>query len=129
MGIIISIIIVTYNRAGALNRALESLKNVNFNSNNMEILVADNSNNEDTEKLIYEKYKDVRYYKMPTNLGVCVPRNNMAEKANGKYIYFMDDDAWVSKDVFDNIVDILESSKNYGLFRLKHILLKMTELF
>lgn len=111
MGIIISIIIVTYNRAGALNRALESLKNVNFNSNNMEILVADNSNNEDTEKLIYEKYKDVRYYKMPTNLGVCVPRNNMAEKANGKYIYFMDDDAWVSKDVFDNIVDILESSK------------------
>lgn len=111
MEIIISIIIVTYNRAYALNRALDSLKNINFNLNNIEILVADNSDNGDTEKLIREQYEDVRYYKMDTNLGVCVPRNKMAEIANGKYIYFMDDDAWVTKDVFDNIVDILENSK------------------
>ena len=105
---VISVIVVTMNRVKMLDKGLESLMQCRKEGWEIEILVADNSDNHISEKLNKNKYPSVDYIYMNGNKGVTIPRNEAVKRAKGDYLYFMDDDAWVSPNIFDASVEILE---------------------
>ena len=91
---LISVVIPTYKRINELERAIISVINQTYK--NLEIIVVDdNANFPDVrEKVdsIIKKYPQIKYFKNEQNLGGALTRNVGIEKANGKYIAFLDDD-------------------------------------
>ena len=98
---IISIIINCYNGAEYLEETLQSAKNQSFQD--FEVIFWDNHSS-DRSKSIFSEIKDERfsYYLSPTHTKLYKARNLALEKANGKYICFLDTDDMMSKDRLKN---------------------------
>ena len=90
----LTVIIPTFNRAYTLRRAIDSVLAQTVTS--LEIMVVDDGSTDGTAQLIARYYPDVIYI-YQCNQGVSVARNCGIERAQGRYIAFLDsDDAWVS---------------------------------
>lgn len=91
----ISVVIPTYNRAGSIKGAIESVLVQTYPV--YEVIVADDCSQDDTEEIVKSIEDDrVRYYRLPENKGAGGARNFGVSKAKGEYIAFHDsDDAWV----------------------------------
>ena len=81
-------IIPTYNRAGSLCRAIESV--IQQTHPALEIIVVDDGSTDNTVDLV-KKYPNVRYY-YQVNQGVSSARNRGAEEAIGDWLIFLDSD-------------------------------------
>lgn len=90
-----SVIIPTFNRAAALDRALHSLVQQSYK--NFEVLVSDDGSSDDTE-LVVSKYQNIlkiHYIWNPNWGGPARPRNAAAMRAQGEWLCFLDaDDSW-----------------------------------
>lgn len=94
---LVSILIPTYNRPKYFRLALDSALNQTYQ--NIEIIVGDDSTNNETEELIrkyyLKKYSNIKYYHNEKNLGQFDNDIKLFDMAKGKYINFlMDDDAF-----------------------------------
>jgi glycosyltransferase involved in cell wall biosynthesis len=93
---LVSILIPTYNRPAFFKIALESALNQTYK--NIEIIIGDDSTNEQTQQLIQPylvKYSNIKYFYNNGPLGDFGYNNfkNIFEKSHGEYInYLMDDD-------------------------------------
>ncbi|PHG57694.1 glycosyltransferase family 2 protein [Bacillus toyonensis] len=90
---LVSVLIPTYNRPTYFEIALESAINQTYK--NIEIIIADDSTNNETYDCIQpylKKYNNIFYYKNSTVIGG--PHNfiNAYEKSNGEYVNFLMDD-------------------------------------
>ncbi|MGH0791965.1 glycosyltransferase family 2 protein [Bacillus cereus] len=90
---LVSILIPTYNRPTYFEITLESAINQTYK--NIEIIVTDDSTNNETYNCIQpylKKYNNIFYYKNSTVIGG--PHNfiNAYEKSNGEYVNFLMDD-------------------------------------
>ncbi|OVE67767.1 hypothetical protein CCS79_12485 [Clostridium diolis] len=94
---LISVVITTYNRPiKVIKRALDSVLQQSYK--NIEVFLVNDSPlnielSNSIEKWI-ESYKDdrIKYIIHEKNMGACQARNTGAERANGMYIAFLDDD-------------------------------------
>lgn|GEM_PF-1744493 len=93
---LVSILIPTYNRPALFEQALKSAVNQTYT--NLEIIVCDNSDNDETAQIV-KAYKAmphgsiIRYYKNKQNKGPIANQHQCLAYAKGKYInYLMDDD-------------------------------------
>lgn len=97
----ISIAVITWNRSQQLVEALESCFACIL-PQNTEFIIIDNASTDNTEQVINSLFKrfDYTYYyeKMKENLGVGKGRNYAYLKSHGKYVYFLDDDAYITND-------------------------------
>jgi glycosyltransferase involved in cell wall biosynthesis len=86
----ISAIIITFNRADFLKKAIESV--LNQTNPNFELLILDNSSTDNTEEIVKSfRDKRVRYIKhQPLNISQA--RNLGLKESKGDYIAFLDDD-------------------------------------
>jgi glycosyltransferase involved in cell wall biosynthesis len=95
---IVTVIITTYNRAGSISEAVDSVLAQTFTD--FELLVVDNGSTDNTREVI-GRFKDdrVKYIYNETPSGSCaMPRNIGARTAAGQYIAFLDDDdIWYPK--------------------------------
>lgn len=101
----ITIIIPTYNRAGLISQAIDSVLVQTYK--NWELIVVDDASTDTTEKIV-KKYIDqdsatgknrIRYIKNETNLGISKTRNHGLREARGKYIAMLDsDDVWLDPE-------------------------------
>ena len=91
--LIASIIIPTCNRKELLKKCLEALtpEKQEINSFEYEIIVSDDSQNNETELYITQHFPYVHYVKGPQK-GRSSNRNNGAKKAIGEWLIFIDDD-------------------------------------
>ena len=89
---IVSVVIPTFNREVLIQRALHSvIKQQNVRT---EIIVVDDGSTDNTEQVIREKFKSVKYLKK-NNAGVSSARNVGIKNANGNFIALLDsDDEW-----------------------------------
>jgi glycosyltransferase involved in cell wall biosynthesis len=89
----VSVIIPTYNRAGVLPRALDSVISQSHAAD--EIIVVDDGSTDETEAVIRSAYLDITYLKQ-NNLGVSAARNLGIRHATGDWIALLDsDDSWL----------------------------------
>jgi len=97
--IILSIAILTMNRAEKLKDAIESC----FDSvlpDATEFLIVDNGSTDGTKQVIENLFAASKYAmtyeRLDINIGVGPGRNRLFDLANGKYIYWFDDDAIIA---------------------------------
>lgn len=126
----VSIVIVTYNRCpykpGTLkedsNPLVWSIKTALMQKPRVkEIIIADDQSADYTEA-ISKKYQQIsesenlspiRYFKIPQRGGISKIRNFGAKQANGKYIFFTDDDGFLAPySVFGSLYSFEELEKN-----------------
>lgn len=95
--ILVSVVIPTYSRNEALERALNSILNQTYR--NLDIIVVDDNSCDSVYRIfvqrIIEKYASdqrIHYIQNPKNLGGAAARNVGIEAAKGEYIAFLDDD-------------------------------------
>ena len=106
---LVSIGLTTYNRPLLFQRMLDSLLSQTYR--NIEIIIGDNSENNET-KNIYEKYAAdtrIKYYKHDKNIGMLANGQFVCDMANGKYFMFSSDDDYWDSTFIEKAVEKLEN--------------------
>ena len=87
----VSVIIATYNRAGLLPRAVNSVLNQTLKE--YEIIIVDDASSDDTQQII-AGFEDprIRSARHEVNCGQSVATNAGIERARGEYVTLLDDD-------------------------------------
>ena len=95
----VSVIIPTYNRAGVVGRAIQSVLHQTFQD--FELIVVDDGSLDNTREIVREFQKQDRritYIGHNKNKGGATARNTGIRASRGKYIAFLDsDDEWLAK--------------------------------
>lgn len=94
---LISVIIATYNYAGFISKAIESVIIQTYP--NVEIIVIDDGSTDDTKSRIKDQ-PQVKYF-YQKNRGLSASRNVGVNKSSGKYLVFLDADDWLEKDALE----------------------------
>jgi len=91
----ISIVIPTYNRPELLAKCLDCLSYdiQGLNKTDYEVIISDDSSNEQTKNLVKDKYSSFKFNTGPRR-GPAANRNSGASKARGEWIMFIDDDCY-----------------------------------
>ena len=99
MGELISVIINVYNGEKFIKKCLDCIINQTYK--NLEILII-NDGSTDKTLSICEEYKDERIRIInQENIGLALARNVGIDNASGEYVYFIDVDDWIEKDVIE----------------------------
>jgi len=95
-GVLISVVICTYNRAELLTGAIQSLCHQTLDCSLYEIIVVDNNSTDDTHAVVelFAHYGNVRYC-LETRQGLSHARNRGWQVAQGEYVAYIDDDCKV----------------------------------
>ena len=109
---LISIVIITYNRSKELAELLINLHKQSYKSK--QIIVVDNNSTDNTETII-QNFRDVNYYKIDRNLGVPGGRNFGIKKATGNIILFIDNDAEIMDGGLDLIINAFKKNATLGI--------------
>ena len=93
---LVSIITPTYNSADFIADTIECILAQTYQ--NWELLITDDCSSDNTVEIVLsyaQKDKRIRLFRLETNSGGGVSRNNSIKEANGRYIAFCDsDDRW-----------------------------------
>lgn len=111
-GPLVSVIIPTYYRNDALQDAVESVLDQTYDS--VEVIVVDDSGRAHAEDAI-SQYEDVLYIAPDSNHGSNRARSLGFERANGKYVHFLDDDDWMFEDKLKRQVAMTEGNESIGV--------------
>ena len=102
----VSVVIPTYNRAGTVPRAIESVLAQTFTD--LEVVVVDDGSSDDTGKVLAEMFGDRIRYLAQVNQGASIARNRGIEEARGEWIAFLDSDDLWEKDKLEWQLKALE---------------------
>ena len=114
---LVTVAIPTYNRAGQyLQDALKSAVSQAYP--NLEIIVADNCSNDNTEELVYSFSDDrIKYIKQSTNIGGINNWNYCVKKAKGDYFLLLHDDDMIDEDFIETCIRSANYDSNFGVIR------------
>ncbi len=110
---LVSVVMATYNRADAIGGAIDSILNQTYDD--FELIIIDDGCTDGTSQIL-EKYaaKDKRIVLLrQNNQGLAAARNTGVDKAQGKYIAFMDDDDVSVPNRLKKQVTFLEKHPDY----------------
>lgn len=119
---LVSVIVVDYNYADLLPRALYAIKEQDFKD--YEIVIVNNGSTDHSEEVIdsfIETNPNIRVVKVKieTNNGLVQGRNKGIDAANGRYILFNDADDWMKPNCLAALCDVAlkeDSDKVCGAF-------------
>ena len=110
---LISIIIPVHNRISYTKKCLYSIlqsgENVKY-----EIIIADDCSNDETVK-INEFADNIIISRNSVNVGYIKNCNQAARLAQGKFLYFLDNDTQVQKNWLTELVTVFEKNENVGV--------------
>lgn len=109
-GSMISVIMLTYNRAELISRAIESILNQTYRA--FEFIIVDNGSTDDSGK-IADCYaaQDTRIQVIHRDRGtIGAGRNTGLDAAKGEYITFIDDDDWAEPDFLEFLLGLAEET-------------------
>ncbi len=123
--ILFSIIIPTFNRAGIIGRAIESVLAQTYPY--WELIVIDDGSTDNTREIV-QKYKDKRIkYFYQENKELNGARNKGVELSLGEYIGFLDDDDEYMENHLENFKNaIINSGNKIGIYK-SGLLLKIRD--
>lgn len=114
MDIVLSIITVNYNGLADTCALLDSIP---FNDYPLEVIVVDNASNHDEATLLEQLYPQVKVIRSSKNLGFAGGNNLGIKAAQGKYLFFINNDTLLSPQTsdFKLLINRLESSPKIGV--------------
>lgn len=114
----LSIVIVSYNSLDLLKNCIDSIIKHEPNSKHYEIIIVDNSTNNETFSYINLYYSDIKIIKNP-NLGFGQANNVGAKASIGKYLFFLNPDTIFIEPIIDYIIDFFDSNIDFGWIGFK----------
>jgi glycosyltransferase involved in cell wall biosynthesis len=113
----LSIIICYYNGDQSIEKAIESVTNlIKYSNLNLECIVIENGRT--VPKKVSEKYslyQGVHLFKIEQNKGLGKARNLGFQKAAGKYVMYIDDDAYIPEESYHIIEErIIKEDFDFG---------------
>lgn len=106
---LISVILVNFNGAKHLKTCLDSLKNLNYPADKLQVVLVDNNSKDNSIALLKEKYSQVKLVLNNENLGFAKAVNQGVEAADGTYVALLNNDMKVEKDWLIELVKPLLS--------------------
>jgi len=109
----ITIAIPIYNVEKYVEKSLRSALNQDF-ALPYEILIVDDKGNDKSMEIVeritaeYSHGKNIRVIKHKKNLGLGATRNTAIDHANGKYLFFLDSDDWITTDCLSHLHALAE---------------------
>jgi len=112
---LISIIIITFNRSKELLECIESIFKQEYQ--NYEIIIVDQNSPDNTRKVVNNiKDERIKYFYQHKNLGVAGGRNFGIKNSKGEIVIHIDDDAEFEKtDSLTTIIKIFSKYKKVGV--------------
>ena len=111
----VSVIITTYNRAGYVIKAIESVLSQTYQ--NWELVIVDDGSSDQTQEVVQSylaKDGKVRYVKQ-VNQGLSGARNTGISETSGNLIAFLDDDDWWLPEKLEKQVAFMEAHPEIGM--------------
>ena len=114
MNIKLSIITINYN---GLNDTCELIDTLPLEDESIEVIVVDNASQQDEASTIEQRYPQVRVIRSKANLGFAGGNNLGIKAAQGKYLFFINNDTLLKHQTSDirHLIDRLESSPKIGM--------------
>ncbi len=112
---LVSILMLTYNRANYIATAIESVLTQTYQ--NWELIVIDDGSTDDTKEVL-APYHDSRisYLRRNENKGLVYRRQESLTLVNGSYVAILDsDDIWLTRDKLKKQVEVLERDPSCSL--------------
>lgn len=114
----VSIVISCYNAEKVIGGTIESLLNLDYPKNMIEIIVVDDKSTDNSVKIVRKytkKHKNVRLIVNKRNSGgAAEPRNIGIKAAKYDYVAFTDDDSEPEKDALLKMIGFLQEDKKVG---------------
>ncbi|NUR87821.1 MAG: glycosyltransferase [Nonomuraea sp.] len=105
-----TVVVITYNDAARLPRAVRSVLNQSLR--NLEVVIADDASTDDTPRVAAELARSdprVRYLRRRVNSGHCgAPRNDGLDAASSPYVMFLDSDDELPKHAVKSLLAEIE---------------------
>jgi glycosyltransferase involved in cell wall biosynthesis len=113
----VSIIIITYNRAKYLPRAIDSVLAQKFYD--WELIIIDDHSADDTNEIVSQYVKinqTIKFIRNEINVGIVKCRNQALSMCNGKYVAILDsDDLWTDENKLLKQLNFLKHNHGYVL--------------
>ncbi len=118
--LLFSVIIPAYNRAGIIQRAIQSVLDQTYT--HFEIIVVDDGSTDSTALELdgFIKQEQIKYI-YQTNKGVCAARNTGASIATGQYVVFLDSDDSVEQHWLMDFHQSIENNNADLVFCSMHV--------
>jgi GT2 family glycosyltransferase len=117
----VSIVILNYNTTSYTIKCIESIEEKTQSSVDYELIVVDNAS-EDSQQLDLKSYIEGRNFGFSfqfiisdKNLGFSAGNQLGADKAVGKYVFFLNNDCFLKNDVVSILYKFMEENKNAGI--------------
>lgn len=111
--VMVSIIIPEWNRKEEMKKSLTTLAKQSYRD--YKIVIVDNNSTDGTKEMIREEFPQCKLIELPKNVGAARARNIGILKSSGKYVWFLDSDAFpVRKSCLKDMIKILESDSTIG---------------
>ncbi|HVP46560.1 MAG TPA: glycosyltransferase [Bryobacteraceae bacterium] len=109
----VTALIVSYNRAGMLRRAIEFLER-SEERDKLEILVVDNGSTDGSAQLESE-FPNARFIRIPRNFGLTKALNIGVRSVTSEFVLILHEDTEVSPDTARVLASILEDQADVGI--------------
>lgn len=112
----LSIVIVTYNSEDLITGCLDSIYNT-CKKNSLEVIISDNSPNDETKKVIEDNkknYPNLTFIKNSENLGFSKANNVGVGASCGQYVLFLNPDMKVYDNTLDGVVEFMRQHDDAG---------------
>jgi GT2 family glycosyltransferase len=115
---LVSIVIPHHAGEEVLHNCLESIA-THKSEYPIETIVVDNGSSDGSMGLALEQFPEVNVIRLPQNEGFAIACNRGIEKACGKYVVLLNDDAEVTEGWLEPMIQLLESDSSVGVCQPK----------
>ncbi len=112
----ISIIIPTFNGLNFLKKCLPTIKEQTYKS--FDVILVDNNSTDGTSRYIAKYFPDVEIIKNKVNYGFAKGCNIGAKKAQGDYLFFLNNDTELFKDTLEKLIKGYRTKSILGAYQI-----------
>lgn len=110
----ISIIIVNYNTKDLLKQCINSIINNTYDIS-YEIIVVDNASSDDSLNMLKSDFPNVTVIASKINGGFAYANNLGIKRCSGRYVFLLNSDTIILKDVIKKLVNFMDENETIGL--------------
>lgn len=111
---LLSVVLITWNGRRLLANCLKSLDFL-LQRNDIEVIVVDNGSEDGTMHFLHDKYPQIITIPLERNRGVAYARNRALERANGDFLWILDNDTELSEQVAFGMLEFMKKNPDVGL--------------
>jgi hypothetical protein len=112
---LISVVIPTYNRPDKLNRLLESLNNIEYPTDKLEIIVVDDASEKGIYDTVCRHFQEIIMIRNNEKRFLAGSRNIGVKYSKGELIFLVDDDNVLDCRCVNELVELMKSYERVGI--------------